>query len=151
MIRQARSGDADRLTAIAFEAKRHWGYPESMIVLWRDELTFTPEYLATRAVYAAEIDGRMVGVYALGGSGDEREIEHFWVLPECHGRGIGRELFDHAVATTRANGARMIRVVSDPNAEAFYVRMGAKRVGQESSKPEGRQLPVLLLDLHPVQ
>ncbi len=141
----------DRLTAIALEAKRHWGYSESMIDLWRDGLTFTPEYLTVHVVYAAELDGRVVGLYALAGSGDEQEIEHFWVLPECHGRGIGRELFDHAVVTARTNGATRIKVVSDPNAEEFYVKMGARRVGEEPSKPEGRRLPVLLLDLHPVQ
>ncbi len=151
MIREAKSGDAGLLTAVALEAKRHWGYSESMIDLWRDGLTLAPEYLSTHNVYATELDNRVVGFYALGGSGDEREIEHFWVLPECHGRGVGREMFDHAVATARTAGAKTLKVVSDPNAEAFYVKMGARRVGEEPSKPEGRRLPVLQLDLHPVQ
>jgi hypothetical protein len=38
---------------------------------------------------------------------------------------------------------------ADPHAEAFYVRMGARRTGTGTvaSRPEGRELPRLVLDL----
>ena len=35
-IRQAVPDDAPRLTEIAFAAKRHWGYDESLIELWSE-------------------------------------------------------------------------------------------------------------------
>jgi GNAT superfamily N-acetyltransferase len=70
-----------------------------------------------------------------------------WVLPDWIGRGAGRALLCHAIEHLRADGARTLRIESDPYAEGFYVHMGARRVGEAPSTPEGRTLPVLLLDL----
>jgi hypothetical protein len=53
--------------------------------------------------------------------------------------------FEHAVHTVRSLGGSRLTIVSDPHAEGFYRRMGASRVGEASSKPEGRTLPVLAL------
>lgn len=44
-------------------------------------------------------------------------------------------------------GARMLRISSDPNAEGFDRRMGARREGDVPSTLEGRRLPLLVFDL----
>jgi hypothetical protein len=38
-------------------------------------------------------------------------------------------------------------IASDPHAEGFYRRLGARRVRWVASKPAGRRLPRLALDL----
>jgi predicted N-acetyltransferase YhbS len=65
------------------------------------------------------------------------------------GRGIGRALFLHAVNKARELGARTLYIESDPNAEGFYLRMGANRVGVVSGKVAGlfRELPLLAYEL----
>jgi GNAT superfamily N-acetyltransferase len=147
IIRVAETTEAERLTEIAHAAKRHWGYPEEYIRLWEEELTFTPDYIADNPVYAAvALDGEIVGVYALEGSRETPELEHFWVDPGYMGRGIGRQLFRHMVGVARDNGASSLKIVSDPNAEDFYRKMGARRVGETPTVPEGRTLPVLVLE-----
>lgn len=45
-IRRAESEEAWRLSAIALAAKRHWGYPEEWMELWKDEFVITPEYVS---------------------------------------------------------------------------------------------------------
>jgi GNAT superfamily N-acetyltransferase len=144
-IRRANPGDAEDLTAIAHRAKRHWGYGDELIALWSGELTFTPEAIARSPVYLAEAEGCRMGVYALEGASSERELEHLWVDPQFMGRGVARALLAHALEQARADGASRIWIVSDPNAEEFYRHMGARRVGEVASTPEGRKLPVLLL------
>ena len=64
-------------------------------------------------------------------------------------RGTGRSLFEHAVSQTRNLGFRTIKIEADPNAEGFYQRMGAKRVGASVSEVEGerRELPLLIYEL----
>ena len=37
--------ESEALTKICIESKKHWGYPEFMINMWRDELTITPRYI----------------------------------------------------------------------------------------------------------
>ena len=131
-IRRARGNEAAGLTAIAHAAKRHWGYPEAWIAHWRDVLTITPPYVRDHAVFvAAEAEGgRPRGFYALSMRGTTAVLDHLWIEPEWMGRGLGRELLNHAMRTARAEGAARLEIDSDPHAEAFYRRMGAIRIGE---------------------
>jgi hypothetical protein len=92
-IKQARSDDAATLTAVAFAAKRHWGYPQRWMECWHDDLTISAEFIGSHETFAAIIDGRTVGFYALGQKGDRLDLIHMWVLPDAMGRGVGRSLF----------------------------------------------------------
>jgi hypothetical protein len=47
-IRRAEGPEASELTAVAFAAKRHWGYPEAWIDLWADELTVDASVLSRK-------------------------------------------------------------------------------------------------------
>ena len=147
VIRRAWPADARTLTRIAHAAKRHWKYPEAWIHLWRDALTVTPPFAERYPVYCAVAGARVLGFYALSGGGATRELEHFWVLPAHIGRGVGARMFDHAVARLRIEGARDLRIASDLYAEGFYLRMGARRVGERLSTPRGRTLPLMVLEV----
>src|SRR5258708_2775424 len=128
-ILRASPEDAATLTDIAFAAKRHWGYPEEWIENWRDALTITPEFIASHEAYLARIEDRAVGFYAfVAPEGNDRvALQHLWVSPEMMGQGIGRSLFRHAVERAGELGFQKLEIESDPNAEGFYLRMGAKR------------------------
>ena len=146
-IRRARTGDAVTLTRIAHAAKRYWGYPERLIRLWKPDLTVTRDVIVSEPVYCAVRERRIVGFYALSGSGATRELEHLWVDPDCIGSGVGARLFAHLVRRLRAMRVSRLTIASDPNAEGFYRRMGARRVGRVSSRPAGRRLPLLVIRL----
>jgi GNAT superfamily N-acetyltransferase len=135
--------DAEALTTIAHVGKRHWKYPEAWIALWRRDLTVSPEFIERHPVHVAVVDDAPVGFYALLFAGADCELEHFWVLPARMGAGIGRRLFEHALSCCRAIGVRRLWINADPNAEGFYRRMGARRVGAVPSTPAGRTLPRL--------
>jgi GNAT superfamily N-acetyltransferase len=147
-ILRATPGDAGTLTGISFAAKRYWGYPERWIAQWKEALTITPDFVRRNEVYVAIFEGKPVGFYALAGQGDKIELEHLWVSPEHIGTGVGRALFDHAVRRAGSLGAEVLGIEADPNAEGFYRRMGARRVG-ETSYPiddQRRVLPLLVVD-----
>ena len=144
-IRAPHPTDAQRLTAIAHAAKRHWGYPEELISLWQADLTVTAQFIADYPVFCAVRDSEIVGFYALLRQGETFDLEHLWVEPQHIGIGVGTLLFNHAVRTVRSMGGAVLNIVSDPYAEGFYLRMGAIRMGEVPSKPEGRILPLLTL------
>jgi len=150
-IRPASPTDDATLTAIAHDAKRYWGYPENWIEHWKDDLTITPEFISANEVYVAgaEGPGEIDGFYALVMNGERAELEHMWVRPERIGSGIGKDLLVHAMETAAFLNAAALEISSDPNAEGFYKRMGAKRIGEISSEVEGqpRTLPRLSIDL----
>jgi GNAT superfamily N-acetyltransferase len=146
-IVRAQPEQATTLTEIAHGAKRHWGYPEKWMAAWRDILTMKPEFLAANISYSAVEDGTVVGFYVLTTEADGLHLDHLWVLPAAMRRGIGRALFVHAIAQGKERGFDSIKTEADPNAEGFYLRMGAKRVGTTVSVIEGTRRDLPLLEL----
>ena len=142
-FRTANENDVNKLSAIAILAKAHWGYPASWLKLWEDSLTVTLEQIQNNTIFVCELQGEIVGFIGISAEVNLAEIEHLWVLPEFMGRGIGRALFQHTWEWCRANAIDKLKVVSEPNALGFYQALGGKVVGEESSIPPPRILPVL--------
>lgn len=142
-IRTASPDDANTLTQIALDAKRHWGYPEHWIQHWSADLTVTPEFIRDNHVYVLEREGEICGFYALCVNGDKAELEHLWVTPALIGSGIGKELFLDAMERAATLEVREIEISADPNAAGFYERMGASQVGETDGTMDGqvRRLP----------
>ncbi|MDQ3634639.1 MAG: GNAT family N-acetyltransferase, partial [Acidobacteriota bacterium] len=69
--------------------------------------------------------------------------------PANIGSGIGRKLFAHALEKSASLNAKKLNIKSDPNAEGFYKKMGAKRIGDVVSEIEGNEriLPLMQLIL----
>jgi GNAT superfamily N-acetyltransferase len=148
-IRRAAPEDAEALSRIAFAAKRHWGYPESWIRHWRESLTITPDFIRNNGVYAAVSGDELLAFYALTGKGRTVELEHLWVSPGWIGKGIGRVLFEHAMLEAASGGADAVEIEADPNAEGFYRRMGARRIGENRYEIDGheRVLPLMVVEI----
>ena len=137
------------MTGIAHSAKRHWGYPERWIETWRVALTITPEFISNNEVHVAWIGGEIAGFSALVAVEGKLWLEHLWVSPNQIGTGLGKALFSHAAGIAAATGATAMEIESDPNAEGFYKRMGAERIGEVVSEIDGekRVLPLLAFNL----
>ena len=152
-IRRAHPDEADALTEIAHSAKRHWGYPESWIEHWKNDLTITSEFIADHETFVAVAGGEIVGCCALVVSEAMAEMEHMWIKPEHIGAGVGRALFLHTTERARNLGLPALEISSDPNAEGFYQRMGATRIGDVQSEIEGtpRVLPRMSIALEQPQ
>lgn len=145
-LERARPEHAEMLTSIAVESKRHWGYPEQWIRIWIPQLTITRQYIDENETWLASVNGKAAGFVALK---QERDgawwLDHLWVRPGEMGQGVGAALFRQAVKRARARGASALWVESDPNAQSFYEKMGAHKVGESVGEVEGqpRILPVM--------
>lgn len=148
IIRRALSNESPALTEIAHDAKRYWGYPENWIQHWQTDLTVSSEFVRENPVYVAEQDGELVGFYALIVRNEKAELEHMWVAPKNIDQGIGKELFIHAMHEAARQNVAVVEISSDPNAEGFYRKMGAQRIGEVASEIRGEQraLPRLSVD-----
>jgi GNAT superfamily N-acetyltransferase len=135
--------DAPLLTQIIRGGKAHWGYPADWLDACKDELAISPEQIAAWYVRTAAFNGDVVGFFALAHHDAEWWLEHLWLVPQRIGQGFGGELFRHAVAAAAELGATRVRLEADPNAEGFYLHMGARRDGERISTTTGttRVLP----------
>ncbi len=149
-IRPARAGEAGLLSDLALRSKAHWGYDAEFLEACRAELTIPADYITNAPVFVLEEDGRVVGFYGLREQGTELELLYLFVEPAAIGGGHGKRLWEHAVETAVRLGFQKISIESDPYAEAFYLAMGARRVGEvPSSLRAGRALPLLEFSLDP--
>lgn len=166
-IRRARAeegeGLASLLTDLCRRSKAHWGYDPDLLDRWAGDLAITAADIDRDALLVAELgdpDGgappRLAGFARLArGAGTHLEhpaparLADLWVEPADIGTGVGRALFEAACEVARTLPADQLLIVADPNAEGFYLRMGARRIGEEASEVvDGRRLPILLVDLH---
>jgi N-acetylglutamate synthase-like GNAT family acetyltransferase len=144
VIRRATADDADALSDLAHRAKAHWGYPAAWMREWDAQLTIIPGYLEMHDVWVSDENGAIVGMCALEDRKDHWNMEHVWVDPAAHGRGVGRALVMHALEEARRRHAGVVELLSDPYASGFYERLGARRAGDVPAPMPGakdRTLP----------
>jgi len=137
------------LTQIAHDAKRYWGYPEHWIKHWHDELTISSDFVNTNDVYVLVSEDEVRGFYALVVRKDKAELEHLWVAPKYIGTGVGKELFLHAMQRAGAGNVSELQISSDPNAEGFYQKMGAHRIGEARADMDDKPRTVPRLAVTP--
>lgn len=134
---RSQPSDAATLTAIAFAAKRYWGYPEAWMQRWAATLTVTPGYLVNHPCFSAVEKGAIVGWAGLRIENEVDWIEHLWVRPDAMGRGIGRMLFDRCEEEALRLGGTRLLIEADPHAAPFYVRMGAQEIRRKAALMDG--------------
>jgi GNAT superfamily N-acetyltransferase len=148
-IRAARPGEAAELTALALSAKAHWGYPASFMARCRAALAIDARMIERGFFRLAEAaDGGILGFYGFEAETEGIGLSHLFVRPAAIGGGIGRALWQDAVAQARRAGHRQLVVIGDPNAAGFYRRMGAIAAGARPSEIDpARALPLFRLPL----
>jgi GNAT superfamily N-acetyltransferase len=146
--RPARPEEADALSALALRSKAYWGYDAEFVEACRSELTLTADFIKAGQVRLIENGNDAVGFYSLVRWNSDVEFGHFFVDPEFIRQGIGVFLWNDAVERAVVLGYGRLIIESDPNAEGFYLKLGAERIGEVPSRARaGRVLPLLVYPL----
>lgn len=115
------------------------------------EMTVTAADIERDLVEVLEDAGQLRGFYRLQRRKTCAWLEDLFVDPGDVGTGQGRRLFERACAVAREWGYSTLELESDPNAESFYLGLGATRVGTVASRLiPGRTLPLLRFELDAV-
>ncbi|MBT2130310.1 GNAT family N-acetyltransferase [Aliiroseovarius lamellibrachiae] len=142
-IRPATASDLAAMNVMVLRAKAHWGYDADFMAAATDELTHSADELGDDLVVWAN-SLAVLGMAKVSVSGEMAQLDSLFIDPKGMGQGIGAALFRWAATRARDQGANVMRIDSDPFAEAFYLHMGAIRVGDvPSGSIPGRLLPLL--------
>jgi GNAT superfamily N-acetyltransferase len=142
-VRPGRPEEAADLTELIMRSKAYWGYDEEFMARCRPALTLHPADMVPKRVAVADLDGRAAGVVAITGTPPEADLDLLFVDPWAIGSGVGRRLYEHALEVVRDHGFAALLIEADPQAEPFYLRMGAVRIGDSISPTTSRALPLL--------
>ena len=147
-LRAPNPDETELLTELCLRSKAVWGYDADFMQACRAELTIRPADLARSTFRVATIDGEIVGVAQIAVTGDDAELAKLFVAPGTIGTGVGKILFIWAADEARRRGAKRLWIEADPDAAAFYRRMGAADAGSvPAGSIPGRFLPRLRFDL----
>jgi hypothetical protein len=147
VIRRALPSEAAVLTALAMRSKAHWGYDAAFMERAAGEMMIAAELLgAAAAAFVAQREAavEVLGFYVLCLENGVPTLRDLWIEPVAIGTGVGRRLWMHMLGEARRLRFPAVRIVSEPNAQGFYAKMGARTVGEvESPVVKGRMLPVM--------
>jgi GNAT superfamily N-acetyltransferase len=133
---------------LCMRSKAVWGYDDKFMEACRDELSFGPSDLHLTEIRVAEEDGNPIGVAQVKVADHQADLLKLFVDPARLRSGIGKLLLTWAVGVAKDMGASQLFIEADPDAAAFYRRMGAVDVGlAPSASIPGRMLPKLAVDL----
>jgi GNAT superfamily N-acetyltransferase len=132
-IRRARPEESRFLTELTLRSKAYWGYDDFFMESARQELGFqASKFLPDFHVYILEAEGLPLGFCSLiSVDSSSVELHDLFIEPRHIGKGYGKKLWDYAVNLARTLGFSRLVLTADPNAEAFYARLRAVRIGGE--------------------
>ena len=144
VLRPPDLSELEDLSALQMRSKAHWGYDAAFMAACKEELTLTPADLSDTALVVAAVDGTMAGVAQVGPRGQDADLLALFIDPPYMGMGLGKELFHWSVTAARRFSRDRLLIDADPDAAAFYEKMGAHRIGTTpSASIPGRVLPLL--------
>ncbi|GIN87604.1 N-acetyltransferase [Heyndrickxia sporothermodurans] len=145
-IRKALLEESEKLSELAYESKAFWGYPKDFLDRCKDDLTVTAEYIKENPVYLMEDDKKIIAFYSF--TLNEKKLDSLFIHPEYIGKGLGKILWKDLMNKAEQLNITEFTLDSEPHAEGFYLKMGAKRIGDTPSTIfPGRSLPLLSVNV----
>lgn len=139
---EAEAKHTELLRDTLISSKGYWGYSDEQLAKWKSNLKFEEKYIASNTVKLIQKGTEVIGFFAIV-KGDDNELDHFWLLPEAIGKGYGNKVFEQILSECKTLKITYFHIISDPDAEGFYLKKGAIKVGEVYSEPQRRMLPKL--------
>ncbi|MFK4292347.1 GNAT family N-acetyltransferase [Bacillus sp. RC250] len=141
-IRKALLSEANELSELALHSKATWNYSEEFILACKGDLTVTEEYIKNNFVYVLENDNTKIGFFSF--LRDDNALDFLYIHPRFKGKGYGKILWENVIEKAKEQGLKSFTIDSDPNVKGYYLKMGAKLIGETSSTVfKNRLLPLL--------
>lgn len=147
IVRTASLNEANELSHIALISKATWDYSEEFIQACKEDLTITDDYIVNNYVYVLESEGIKIGFFSFQRK-EEDALDFLYLHPNYKGKGYGKLLWQSVVEKAVELGMKCFTIDSDPNAKGYYMKMGAKLIGETPSTVfKDRLLPLLRYDV----
>ena len=130
VIRPALPTERSSLEALQWRASLANSGDRDALLANPDAIALPPGQIADGHVLVAERDGAIVGFAAVLPRPDgNAELDALFVEPSLWKRGVGRLLVEQCADLARGRASRILHVVGNPHAEAFYVACGFRTTG----------------------
>jgi N-acetylglutamate synthase-like GNAT family acetyltransferase len=134
-VRAATAGERAALEELQRRSSMHEPLYRDQLAAHPDAIELAAELIEAGAVRVAEQDGAIAGFAALlAPDAGACELDGLFVEPDRMRHGVGRRLIEDARRIAGQKGATRIDVVANPQAVAFYERVGFVRTGEAETQ-----------------
>jgi GNAT superfamily N-acetyltransferase len=133
-IVRAKPEDAPELSSLAMRSKSYWPYAPEYLAKCVEALTISRSDLLDWPIYRAVLKGRTLGFSMIKTVNGENRLDNLWIEPDLIGTGLGTLLFQKAVTEARKLGWTSFRLAADTYARDFYLKFGARQIGEVQSR-----------------
>lgn len=137
--------DCELLTQTAITSKQYWGYSDTLIEQWKDQLTITEESFANSTIFKCFNEGEYIGFFAVKEKKDYMQLDHLWLLPSHIKKGYGAQIMNRVKEYAHQRGSRYIEVYADPNSNGYYEKQGGQVIHQILTCVPGRMMNIYYL------
>ncbi len=148
-VRRAELADVDEILRVDAEAKEspHWSREQYVEILQgRDDAAWWPR----RALFVADVEGRVAGFIAVAVVMDGAELESIVVGAKHRRRGVGMALSLAMRGWAKEQGAERVQLevrVKNEAARALYKRLGFAQNGRRANYYSNPQDDAVLMSL----
>ncbi len=145
VIKKVRPDNTTILNNIMARSLAMWGYTPQQIEKAAEVLKITEEFLDKSVCYVAKIDDLIKGFFCIAPNRSEALSEaKFYIEPDSIRLGLGTKLWNKVIHELRTEEVRCFKFLIDPNAQGFYEKLGAIRIGEQlSDVTEGYMIPIM--------
>lgn len=131
-IQLANIKDLDKVNELLYLSKSYWGYDNEFMEKFMKEYKITKSYIKKEQTFIIINQNDIIGFYSF--SNNYLELDNLFLHPNYIGTGKGKEVWKLCLETARKNKIKKFSIMSDPNAEGFYLKMGCQKIGEKLSK-----------------
>ncbi|MDP7978862.1 GNAT family N-acetyltransferase [Bacillus sp. WLY-B-L8] len=147
IVKEALLKEANKLSNLALSSKATWNYSEEFILACKEDLTITQQYMKDNYVYVLEENQELIGFFSFQRK-EVDSLDFLYLDPAYKGKGYGRILWESVVQKAVELNIKSFTIDSDPNAKGYYIKMGAKLIGETPSTVfKNRLLPLFRYDV----
>ncbi len=142
IFRKATITELDKLNQFLRDSKGVWGYSDSFLDDFIKKFGLTENHLQTNEVMMFEENSQLKAIFSFSYKSDEAKLDDFFVAPALIRQGLGKLMWQAVLEYACAKNWPSFILISDPNAQGFYEKMGAVKIADHETF-SGRFVPVM--------
>ena len=144
-IRKAHLDEIQLLQKLMRRSLSTWNYTEKELDTLVEHLKITPKMFDKSIIYVALLNNKIKGFWCRElGKGQQLSQGRLYIDPTVIKTGVGTMLWNKMIADLQNRNIEYFTFLSDANAQEFYEKKGAIKIGEQSSVIiTGKNIPIM--------
>lgn len=133
-LKKANDIELDEINRLVVESEMATTSSKINRDIFIEKYTIEKPHLLTNLSYTLYENDRMVGFFMIISNGKKYELEYFYIEQGRIGKGLGKIMWKHVIDVCNENNISSMSIVCGKYVTGFYLKMGAKKIGELESK-----------------